>query len=280
MTIQTALDFGRKILKKAGIEDPEASTEFLLKKSMRISRTDLYLKSDKVLTKKEEIQYLNWLDQRRKHKPVWYITGEIEFYGLDLLVDSNVLVPRPETELMIEEILKKTKGRTGLTALDVGTGSGAIILTLAKETPNGNFFASDISAEALSVSRKNAKKHNLTVDFRKGDLLAPWVDQKFDLVTANLPYVPHEDMASLAFDIIHHEPRVALDGGEGGVEVYRRFFNELPAVLNKRALVFCEIGNGQGDKLVDIVKKNINNVEIKVIKDYGQSDRIIYIKTL
>lgn len=294
MTILNALNWAKKLLKEKKVEGPEASAEFLLRQVIHEDKAYLFAHPEHKLTLTQTAKYRSWVEQREKHKPVWYITGKIEFLGLDLSVNENVLIPRPETELLVEKITEHFRdGFSPKRILDVGTGSGAIILSLANICysssgarsshicSNSKLFASDISKEALAVARKNAKSLGFLekVSFKQGDLFAPWKGQKFDLIVANLPYIPHEDMATLALDLIHYEPRTALDGGPEGLEIYKRFFEQVSEYLAPKGKVFCEIGYDQGEKIRKFLADIIPKVEVTVLGDYADVDRIVIIET-
>ncbi len=282
MTIEEALRWGREILKNAKVEGARASADFLLRKIVGKDKTYLYIHSEEKLTASQEDKYRVWIDRRSKHEPVWYITGEIEFMGLDLAVTTDVLISRPETELLIEKITSEFRESRGVRILDVGTGSGTIVLSLAKLLGvNNSYFASDVSEKALGVARKNAVTNKLDnlVEFRKGDLLSPWNGEKFDLIVANLPYVPHEDMESLALDLIHYEPRLALDGGKAGMEIYEKFLPVLPDYLADSGVVFLEIGYNQGPLITKVVQGTMPKATVEIIGDYADIDRIAIIRT-
>ena len=303
MNVKEAQLWGRKVLKDNKVESPEASTDFLLRQVLGIDKTQMLTHPEVKISKIQELKFRRWVKKRSKHEPVWYITGKIEFMGLDLAVNQSVLIPRPETELLVEKILDYLKSDfKPKKIIDIGTGSGTIILSLAnKISPysssevekssrdssrlhsnnNISFFASDISSTALDTAKKNKKNNNIAPDikFVEGDLFGPWVGQKFDLVVANLPYVPHEDMATLAFDLTHYEPRVALDGGILGLEVYKRFIEELPNYLNLGARVYMEIGYDQGRYIEDFVHKYLPEAKVETLGDYRQIDRIVVIET-
>jgi len=234
--------------------------------------------------------------------------------ALSLSVDENVLIPRPETELLIEHVLDVVKSKKSKvkSILDIGTGSGAIILALANglnsitlsssasqnkydkltgdldsrlsgndKEKSPSFFASDVSDKALAVAKKNAKNLGFENDitFKLGSLFDPWDGQKFDLIVTNLPYVPHEDMATLALDLIHYEPRLALDGGAEGLEIYEKFFDQVSTHLNDGGTVYCEIGYDQGDKIIKYLQNVMPKAKVTVIGDYADIDRIVIIET-
>lgn len=284
MTIKEALKWGRDVLSENEVEGPEASANFLLRQILGKDKVFLITHDSEKLGRLQELKYRRWIKKRSKHEPVWYITGNIEFGELILSVNQHVLIPRPETELMLEMIAKQYSGeKRKLKVLDVGTGSGTIILSLVKAlgAKNHEYFASEVSKDTLAVAKKNAQQNDLEgdVDFREGDLFAPWVGEKFDLIVANLPYVPHEDMATLAFDLTHYEPRVALDGGVLGLEVYKRFIEQLPAFLNAGGKAYLEIGYDQGRHIEDFVHKYLPKAKVRTEGDYQQIDRIVIIET-
>ena len=285
MTIGEALKWAKGILRDKGVEGPENSAEFLLRQVLHKEKPYLFAHPDRELTLAQRTKYHSWVVQRSKHKPIWYIAGKIEFLGLDISVNQNVLIPRPETELLVEKIIEKVRGGfVPKSILDVGTGSGAIILSLVdnlERFPGEQFFASDVSAKALTVAKRNAKNLGFgkDIDFKEGDLFAPWAGKKFDLIVTNLPYVPHEDMSTLALDLIHYEPRTALDGGHMGLEIYKRFFQEVETHLNPGAKVFCEIGYDQGDKIKKLLSEILPNAEVTATSDYADIDRIVIIET-
>lgn len=283
MVIRDLLAWAKKELKQAEVAEPESSAEFLLREVLSLDRAALYANLDKVITASEERKYKKFIARRKKHEPVWQITSEVEFFGRPFYVNRNVLVPRPETEFLVELALKEIKGKfkkpnSKLKILDIGTGSGAIIITLANEMKSGDFFGSDISAKALAVAKKNAKKNAAEVNFKRGDLFKPWAGEKFDLIVANLPYIPEEDMGGLAMDVHHYEPRLALSGGVGGLVIYDKFLQELPSYLKEDGVIFCEITREQGELFCNLANKYLPDKKCEIHKDLADIDRIAIIK--
>lgn len=285
MTIREALIWAKGQLREESIEGPEASSELLLSFVLSKDKIYLFTHSDETLTKTEIANFKKCIARREKHEPVWYITGKIDFLGQDFLVNKDVLIPRPETELLVEKVAEHFReGFMPKRVLDIGTGSGVIIVSVANmleshapNDHNARFFASDISKEALSVAKHNAK--NLAIDFRHGNLFEPWDGQKFDLITANLPYVPDGDRDSLAPDLVNFEPQLALFGGVDGLDMIRTFLDELPNYLSDNGKVFMEIGYEQGKKIKDYIS-NINlDARVTVLGDYAGVDRIVIIET-
>jgi release factor glutamine methyltransferase len=289
MSIKEILLVGQNELRKRKVSEPEKSADFLLRQVLATSpchsreggnldiRAWMLANPDYKLSEKQEDKFREYIERRKKHEPVWYITGKIEFYGLDLEVNQNVLIPRPETEFLVEEVLKSKVDN--LRVLELGVGGGAISLALAN-TLKTKIYASDISGEVLRVAKKNAKNLELEklIGFRQGDLFEPWKDMKFDIIVANLPYIPHEEMSSLALDIHHWEPRLALDGGKDGLEIYEKLLSQAGDYLNKNSKMFFEIGIEQGEKIEKLAKKYLPNAKVRIKKDYGDIDRIAIIK--
>lgn len=292
MTIKEALRDAQNNLKEKQVSEPESSAEFLLRQVLGQTRAQFYAGSNRDITPKELRKFRYYIKRRLHHEPVWQIIGRVEFWGLDFAVNQNVLVPRPETEMLVEKVLQEVKKRLNLKPktyklLDVGTGAAPIICALATElkpqTSNLKpitYYASDVSGKALLVAKKNAKNLGLEskITFKKGGLLSPWRGQKFDIITANLPYIPHEDLGGLALEIHHYEPRVALDGGSGGLILYEEFLTNLPQYLNSNGLVFCEIGKAQGKNFQKLVAKYLKGATCQIQQDLAGLDRIAVIR--
>ncbi len=222
MTLQTALLQGTEILEKASIPVPRLTAEVLLCHAMRCDRTRLYAHGDDQLTELGWIHYGRYLNERLKGKPTQYITHKQEFYGRDFFVDRAVLIPRPETEHLVEAAIAHLKTRPSARVLDVGTGSGAIAVSVALET-DVRVFASDISLDALRVAGRNRASYAAPVDFFAADLAAAVNHGSLDLVVSNPPYVPGADAANMQREVRDWEPHVALFAGDSGFEIYRRF---------------------------------------------------------
>jgi len=282
MKIKEELKWGETLLVGSEVEGSKASANFLMRRVLNCDKAYLIAHDSRELTRKEEKLFIAWIERRAKHEPVWYITSTIEFGSLILAVNEHVLIPRPETELLIERVVQELRNEDKeLRILDVGTGSGTIILSLAEKFGKKHrYFASDVSHDALEVAKQNAKSNGLggLIEFREGDLFSPWVGETFDVIVANLPYIPHEDMATLAFDLVHFEPRVALDGGAKGMEIYERFLPELPNYLNAGGMVFLEIGYNQGLLITKVVQKYMPKADVGVLNDYANIDRIVVIR--
>ncbi|MCY8619834.1 peptide chain release factor N(5)-glutamine methyltransferase, partial [Bacillus haynesii] len=210
-----------------------------------------------------------------------YITGKESFYGREFSVNEHVLIPRPETEEVVEAVLSEAErvfhGTDRLKAVDVGTGSGAIAVTLALESPRFSVTATDISEQALSTARHNADRLGAKVDFFGGDLLEPLItrQKKADVIVSNPPYISEEDMKTLSDVVRLHEPAGALTDGADGLQFYKRFMKEIPFVIADQALVVFEIGWAQGNAVKDMFHRFFPDADVRVRKDLNGKDRIV-----
>jgi len=239
MTILTALLQGAKLFEEDSIAAPRLTAEVLLAHALNRERQYLYAHPEEELTEVAWIHYGRYLHQRLEGKPTQYITGRQEFYGRDFRVTPDVLIPRPETEHLVEVAIKHMK--PGAAVLDVGTGSGAIAITLALEGGT-QVHATDISTAALRIASENARKLQASVSFLAGDLVACFADSTFDLIASNPPYVPKTDHPSLQREVRDYEPEVALFGGPTGLAIYERLIPEAHRVLRPGGWLLFELG--------------------------------------
>lgn len=220
--------------------------------------------------------------QHAEGKPVQYIIGSEEFYGRSFQVNEDVLIPRPETEELVYGALERIKnlfeGRNALELADIGTGSGAIAITLKLEKPDLIVTATDIYEPTLKLAKENARKNEAEIEFVQGDLLQPLISEKkrFDVVISNPPYIPVRDMEWMSEVVKEHEPHRALFAGVDGLDLYRRFMDELPAVLKDQALVGFEVGAGQSTAVSDLLKKAFPQAKIEVVHDINGKDRMVF----
>ena len=212
------------------------------------------------------------VEKRLKHIPLGYIFGKSYFYGREFKVNENVLIPRQDTEILIEKICNDIKSRQDtVSVLDIGTGSGAIAVTIQKET-NAKVFAVDVSKKALEIAKDNAKQLEANVEFIQSDLFEH-VNGKFDFIVSNPPYIETCVIETLDDEVKLNEPILALDGGEDGLDFYRKIVHEAPNYLNKGGKLYFEIGYNQADALIDLMKEKFK--DILVYKDYGNNDRVV-----
>jgi release factor glutamine methyltransferase len=238
MTVRTALTQGQQLLEDAKITEARLTAEVLLMRATGHDRAWLYAHGNDELVELWWIHYGRYLHQRIKGEPTQYITGRQEFYGREFRVTPDVLIPRPETEHLVEAALT----HSAETILDIGTGSGAIAVTLALET-KARVLATDVSLAALRIAQQNAHTLNAPVAFVACDLGAAFADGAFDLVVSNPPYIPRRDRASLQPEVRDHEPALALFGGENGVAVYRRLIPEAARLLRPGGWLIMELGD-------------------------------------
>jgi release factor glutamine methyltransferase len=252
---------------------------FLLAHAGGISRAEMIAQRERELAP-ELVERFEALVEARAHgAPIAYVTGEAGFYGRMFGVDARVLVPRPETELAVEWAVRHLRaiGRANGSAVDVGTGSGAIAITLARELPDLNVFASDVSSDALAVARRNAARNDVFqhVTFVHGDLAEPVLPYApFDCVVANLPYVPSAECAS-APDPVSFEPLLARDGGADGLALYRRFVPDLPKLVAPRGIAILEAAPGNARALEALVRDALPQAGVETVRDYADLDRFV-----
>jgi release factor glutamine methyltransferase len=267
-----------------GLESPRAEAEILLAHCLGARRIDLYLNHDQPLDKDERERFKALIKRRLKGEPVAYITGTREFWSLELMVGPAVLIPRPETECLVEAVLPFLRNDTGSPkrGLDMGTGSGAIVIALAHETPDSFFLAMDRSLDALYLARQNARKHG--VDKRIGWYCGNWdaplkADQKrFDLIVSNPPYIRSEDIDGLQSEIRDHEPRMALDGSIDGLASLRNIIQTAYRYLHPGGMLALEMGCDQAAAVTGIANRAGHYENLSIIKDYSGLDRVAVMK--
>ncbi len=275
ITIAQTRRLGREALSGAGVDTPSLDADLLLCHVLRWPRAKLLAHPERPLAPAEESAYRSLLRRREAREPLAYILGRKEFYGLEFAVDRRVLVPRPETELLVELALEHlAKNPRARLAVDVGTGSGAVAVALAVHAPQLRVVACDISPDALSLGRSNALRNGAKVDFVASDLLAPMVGP-FDIILANLPYVARSEWATLPPEVRDYEPASALDGGPDGLDAYRRFLPQAAARLARGGLLAVEIGAGQADAMVPMVEGWFPDAEVLLHLDLAGLPRVV-----
>ena len=275
MNIQTLLNQASKTLKQLSNTSSKLDSEILLSKIIKKNRQYLILNSNEEL-KKENIKSFDYLVKRRKKgEPIAYLINKKEFWKQNFYINQNVLIPRPDTEILVEETLKLFNVNSKLNMLDIGTGSGCILLSILKE--RRNFFGTgiDISKKAINVARFNAKMHQLSnrVKFYNSDV-DKFLIGKYDLVVSNPPYIKRQDLKYLEVDVKGFEPKLALDGGKDGFSKITKVISKTSTLLKRNGRFILEIGFGQKKKILSILKQN-NFFINKVVKDYGKNDRCV-----
>ena len=275
MNIQTLLNQASKTLKQLPNTSSKLDSEILLSKIIKKNRKYLILNSNEEL-KKENIKSFDYLVKRRKKgEPIAYLINKKEFWKQNFYINQNVLIPRPDTETLVEETLKLFNVNSKLNMLDIGTGSGCILLSILKERRNFFGIGIDISKKAINVARFNAKMHQLSnrVKFYNSDV-DKFLIGKYDLVVSNPPYIKRQDLKYLEVDVKGFEPKLALDGGKDGFSKITKVISKTSTLLKKNGRFILEIGFGQKKKILSILKQN-NFFINKVVKDYGKNDRCV-----
>jgi release factor glutamine methyltransferase len=269
MTLRTALAQGTELLAREGILEPRLTAEVLLAHAVHCECTYFYAHPEQELREVEWIHYGRYLDERMKGKPTQYITKHQEFYGREFKVTRDVLIPRPETELLVESVLRLR--RPGALVVDVGTGSGAIAVTLALESRRP-VVATDLSIEACLVASENARRLGADVTFMVADLLKPFTDGSLDVVVSNPPYVPLNDRDGLQREVRDWEPSLALYGGADGTAIYDRLIPEAWRVLKPGGVLAFEFGFGQAEALS---AKVVGWTNVQVLEDLAGIPRVL-----
>ncbi len=286
-------------LRSEGVDSPRLDAELLLAHALDTHRAAILTWPERQLTPKELTTFRNLVERRAAREPLAYIVGHREFFGLEFLVDPRVLIPRPETELLVEHSLHVARDRPPpILIADVGTGCGAIAVTLAFHLPEAIVYALDVSAAALAVTADNARRHGVKdrvhcLLSESRHPLAP-LPKPVDLITANLPYVSTDEWETLAPEIREYEPRAALDGGPDGLDAIRCLLSDAASphrdetaeppsgrseeLLSRGAVVLLEIGAGQGDAVLALARRRFGRATVKVLQDYAGLDRVVAIE--
>jgi release factor glutamine methyltransferase len=275
MNINNILDQGVTTLKKYNIPNPHLDSEILLSKSINKDKKYIILNSKEILNNKQLDSFNKLIDRRKNGEPIAYLTNKKEFWKDEFYVNKDVLIPRPDTELIIEQVLKIYTEQSQLQVLDIGAGSGCILLSIIKERSNFYGTGIDISKKSIKVSKINAKKLNLT---NRVKFIHSSVDNfnigKYDLIVSNPPYIKLVSLKYLEKDVINFEPKLALSGGFDGLSKIRKVISKASTLIKKNGKFILEIGFNQKNKVNKILKKEGFYIN-KTIKDYGNNDRCI-----
>lgn len=269
-TYRELLQTSRNTLRQQGIADADVDAWYLMEYALLMTRSDYLQRAEEPVTEKDQATYLKLVNQRAAHIPLQHITGTQEFMGLEFEVNKDVLIPRQDTETLVEEVLKVSKGKT---ILDMCTGSGCIIISLAKLGGLTHAVGADISEKALKLARQNAKKLDTKVDFIHGNLFEE-IKECFDIIVSNPPYIPTLEIPKLMPEVKDHEPVLALDGLEDGLSFYRRISLEAKKHLKKEGYLFFEIGHDQAAKVRELLEKD-GYSQITIKKDLSGNDRVV-----
>ena len=265
-------DFEEELIRQG--EEAE-SLSFVYRSLKNLSFTDFVFALQQEVTKEEEVFVKGIFQQLAAHKPAQYIIGQADFYGMQLTVDERVLIPRPETEELVELILAENP-ETNLSVLDIGTGSGAIALALAKNRPDWSVTAADISQDALDVANENAKNQNLQIFLKKSDCFTE-ISEKYDIIVSNPPYISREDESEVGLNVLHSEPHLALFADEDGLAIYRRIAEDAKDYLKDGGKIYLEIGYKQGQSVPELFRKHLPEKRVRTLKDQFGQDRMVVV---
>lgn len=278
LTILEVITKAAEFLDKKGIESPRANAEILLANILNCKRLELYLMYDRPLRDSELNIYREFLKRRSNYEPIQYITGSVEFYALELKVTPAVLIPRPETEILVEVIIDSLKKEDELFILDIGSGCGNISIALAENLPNVHVTGMEISEDAIMIANENLEKYKLNdrVNFLNGDILKFNVNNfsNYDIIVSNPPYVSQNDYLNVQNEIKNFEPRIAVTDFSDGYKYFGKIITLASGILKSGGKLFFEMGQGQSKKINELLMKN-DYKEINVIKDYQKIDRVI-----
>ena len=284
MTLREALRQAESQIASRNIPDARIEAELLLMHALGIQRAELYARMGDQLPSAVGDDFRVLVERRLRHEPAAYILGRHEFYGIELYVDPRVLIPRPETELLVETALAFVERRSGkeqpCSVVDVGTGSGAIAVVLALHLPQALIYATDVSSGAIDVARLNCGRHGVEgrVELLLGDLLEP-LSRSVDLIVANLPYVKDADIPQLMPEIRDFEPVGALSGGADGLDKVRLLLAQAKGHLLPQGSVMLEIGLGQADEAVSLAKRHFPESKVDLLKDFVGIERVLRVLT-
>ena len=288
-TVAEALQAATTALREAGLETPRLDAEVLLAHAWGVDRTYLLARLQEPLSAEVQQRFAQLVERRLQHEPVAYLTGHKEFFGLDFVVDRRVLIPRPETEHLVEraialtqEISSPSSASDRLYIADVGTGCGCIAIALAVHLPQACIYATDVSAAALEVAWENVRRHRVEqrVHLLRGDLLSPIPPEvQLNLIVANLPYVAKAELQALPITVREYEPlATALNGGPDGLSLIRRLLAQAPQYLRPGGVVLLEIGATQGAAVVELARHAFPEAEVHILPDLTKRERVVELR--
>lgn len=275
-TTLKVLNWTKDYLLSKGVINARLEAEWMLCSVTGLNRMELYLQFDKPLIDSELAAYRALVTRRARREPLQHILGTEEFCGLEFKVTADVLIPRHDSELLVSQALIRYPD--ALSVLDIGTGSGCIAISLQKSFPNATVTATDISEAAVAVARINADKHHSSIQFLAGSLFIPVFDRSFDLIVSNPPYIPTDVINTLEEEVRNYDPRLALDGGIDGLDLYRQLIPEAIEHLNPGGWIILEIGINQAADIVDIFRITDNYCEPNIVFDSGGIERVLAVQ--
>ena len=273
MKIEELLKEGKIKLIENQIEDANLIARILLQFTLKLNRSEISLKEEQEVKKEDEKKYKEAIEKIVEGVPLQYITNTQEFYSLNFYVNENVLIPQPDTEILVEEVINVAKKENKTKILDMCTGSGCIGITLAYYLKNAKITASDISKKALEITKRNSKQNKVEIKLVESDLFKN-IEEKFDIIVTNPPYIETNVIKSLSKQV-QSEPIIALDGGKDGLFFYRKLLEEAPKYLEKDGYLCMEIGYDQKEKVIELAKRTEAFSKIEAKQDLAGNDRII-----
>lgn len=278
MKIKELIEYGKKILNKNEVDDSSIISRKLAEYILQLNRQEIIINSEKEVKEEQKDIYYLALIEIIQGMPIQYITNSQEFMKLNFFVNENVLIPQPDTEILVEEVIKIAQAENKIKILDICTGSGCIGISLAYYLKNAKISMSDISKNAIEIAKKNAKDNKVLdkTKFIKSDLFEN-IEEKFDIIVSNPPYIETDVIKNLSKQV-QNEPKIALDGGEDGLLFYRKLIKESPNFLNDNGYLCMEIGYDQKEKVIELAKQEESFSKIEAIKDLSGNDRVIICK--
>jgi release factor glutamine methyltransferase len=276
MTILEIIKKTTRFFQDRGIESPRLNAERLLAYVLGQRRLDLYLHFDKPLHKREIDKMRALVKRRGRLEPLQYVMGECAFMDITVRVNPDVLIPRPETEILVETVISDFRDQPDKRVLDIGTGSGIIAICIKRALPGFQVAATDISRKILDTARQNGEKAGVNVTWAVSDLFASLDKTKYDIIVSNPPYVKTGDIQTLALEIKDYEPLTALDGGEDGLQFYVRFFKQAPDFLKPGGRIYLEVGDGQAGEVAAMAEQYGMSV-LKTVNDLSGKERVVVV---
>ncbi len=278
MNIAEWLDHARTQLADSGCPDPDIDARWMAEDTLGMTRAELKFESDRAVPAEALARLDAMLQRRAAGEPVQYILGRADFMGLQFYVDRSVLIPRQDTETLVEAALIAVREYAAPSVLDLCTGSGCIGLSIKSLAPGAAVSLSDISRDALEVARRNMRALGVEAELHHGDLFRAVGRRRFDLIVSNPPYIPRGDLAGLQREV-QFEPALALDGGPDGLDVYRRIAAEAPEHLNPGGSVYLEVGIGEAEAVLSLLREHIDCADSGVIQDLNGIDRVVHVRS-
>jgi release factor glutamine methyltransferase len=277
MTVLEILKKTEEFFKAKGLDSPRLNAELLLSHLLKCKRIELYVNFDKPLHEEEVNKFREYIKRRAAREPLQYITGDGPFHSFSVHVGPGVLIPRPETETLVETLFDDYPGLSGKSILDMGTGSGILAIVVKKHCPGCEMAACDVSEEALKVARENGKKLDAEIRWVKSDVFSNLSGKTFDLILSNPPYCKSGDLEKLEPEVRDHEPRLALDGGPDGLAFYRRFMTDAASHLNPGGRIYLEVGEGQAQDVAALGMASGLSL-LKIVKDLSGKERVVVLE--